>query len=106
VWEQLPDTEDFLSNLCKKHGASPSYWKEKPENISIQIYHAIVFGEENYGNKVVGKNGAVVGKKGAFVIGAAELLPEDLYLGDGIVIEGTELAAGAIVTADSDIIDK
>lgn len=106
VWEQLPNPNEFLSRLCIKHGAPPSYWKINPNKTNIQTYQAIVFGEEIYGNKVVGKKGAVVGKKGAFVIGAAELLPEGLYLGGGIVKEGTELAPGAIVTVDSDIIEK
>lgn len=106
VWEQLPNPDDFLSNLCKKHGAPLDYWKKKPQNIKVQIYHAIVFGEEIYGNKVVGKNGAIVGRKGAIVVGAAELLPEGIYLGGGPVTEGTELSPGAIVTANSDIIEK
>ncbi len=49
VWEQLPDKELFLSRLCQKHGAPSNIWKTDYKNISVLIYHAIVFGEENYG---------------------------------------------------------
>lgn len=107
VWEKFPNTDDFLSTLCAKHGAPSNYWKENSKNINIQVYHANVFGEEVYGNRVVGKNGAVVGKEGAFVLGAVEPLPEGLYFGDsGILKAGTELAPGAILTSNSDIIER
>jgi len=49
VWEQLPDKEQFLYHLCRKHGAPGMIWKEEPEKIEVQIYQAIVFGEEEYG---------------------------------------------------------
>ena len=106
VWEQLPGKEDFLSHLCRKHRAPADYWKKNYRKSRVQTYEAIVFGEEAYGRRVIGKKGAVVGKKGAFVIGAVKLLPENIYLGGYKVKEGTELSPGAIMTEDSDIIEK
>lgn len=106
VWEQLSDKEDFLSRLCRKHGAPANYWKKSYNDLKVQTYEAIVFGEEAYGRRVVRKKGAVVGEGGAFLIGAVGLLPESIYLGGYKVKEGTELAPGAIVTEDSDIIEK
>lgn len=56
VWEQLPDKEQFLYHLCRKHGAPGMIWKEAPESIQIQTYQAIVFGEDEYGGtEPVGK---------------------------------------------------
>jgi AmmeMemoRadiSam system protein A len=49
VWKQIPDKEQFLYYLCKKHGAPGMIWKKEPEKIQVLIYHAIVFGEEGYG---------------------------------------------------------
>lgn len=42
VWEQLPDTERFLSRLCVKMNASPTAWKEKKLKVStyrVQKFH-------------------------------------------------------------------
>lgn len=49
VWEQLPEKEAFLSNLCRKGGAHPDYWKTSYKNLKVEIYHAIHFEEETYG---------------------------------------------------------
>lgn len=46
VWEQLPNKEEFLSELCMKHGAPPYTWRDDYRNIKVEIYEAIVFGEE------------------------------------------------------------
>lgn len=63
VWEQLPGKEIFLSNLCIKHGAPLDYWKTNYKKIRIEIYKAIHFEEEVVGiKKIIGPNGAVVGK--------------------------------------------
>lgn len=105
VWEQIPDKEDFLSRLCAKHNAPPNIWRTDCRNIQVLTYRAIVFGEEIYGRIIVGKKGAVVGKGGAFVLGAVRPLPEDYHYGGYRVSEGTQLAPGAIVTSDSDIIE-
>lgn len=55
VWEQLPDKEQFLYHLCRKHGAPGMIWKEAPETIQVQTYQAIVFGEEKYGGPESGQ---------------------------------------------------
>jgi AmmeMemoRadiSam system protein A len=46
VWEQLPDKEEFLSNLCEKHGAPGNYWRDSYKNLRVQIYKAVHFKEE------------------------------------------------------------
>ena len=43
VWEQLPEKELFLSNLCIKAGLLPDCWKE--EGVRIKKYQAQVFKE-------------------------------------------------------------
>lgn len=106
VWEQIPDKADFLSHLCAKHNAPPNIWRTDYKNIEILTYRAIVFGEEIYGRRVIGKKGAVVGEGGAYILGAVKPLPEDLYYGGFKVSAGTQLAPGAIVTAESDIIER
>jgi len=106
VWESFSNKEHFLSSLCRKHGAPANYWKTDYKNMQVNKYKAIVFAEEVYGRRVIGKNGAIVGKRGAFLLGAARLLPEDIYFGGYKVESGTELAGGAIVAEDSDIIEK
>ncbi|MBU7014977.1 MAG: AmmeMemoRadiSam system protein B [Theionarchaea archaeon] len=44
VWEQLPDPEEFLSQLCVKAGLSADYWKQG--RLMVQVYTAQVFHEE------------------------------------------------------------
>ncbi len=44
VWEQLPDTKDFLSQLCKKADLAPGEWKK--ENIEIMVYQVQCFNEK------------------------------------------------------------
>jgi AmmeMemoRadiSam system protein A len=44
VWGDLPDKEQFLAQLCRKHGAPADEWR-KPD-VSVQTYRAVVFGEE------------------------------------------------------------
>ncbi len=44
VWEQLPNTEDFLNHLCVKGGSPPNCWKDL--NTQLYTYHAQEFGEE------------------------------------------------------------
>lgn len=55
VWEQLPDKEAFLSRLCQKHGAPGNAWKRDIENIAVETYQAIVFGEDVYGGHSIPK---------------------------------------------------
>jgi AmmeMemoRadiSam system protein B/AmmeMemoRadiSam system protein A len=43
VWEQIPNSIDFLSNLCVKGGAQSDCWKEP--DTQLYIYHAQEFGE-------------------------------------------------------------
>lgn len=44
VWEQLPDPEEFISNLCRKAGLPADFWKEG--TLDVYVYTAQVFGEE------------------------------------------------------------
>lgn len=106
VWEQLPDKEVFLTELCKKHGAPGDIWRTEYKHIKVFVYEAIVFGEEVYGRRVIGKNGAVVGKGGAVLLGAVAPLREGYIYGGYRVNEGAFLAPGAIVSVDSDIIER
>ena len=43
VWEQLPDIEDFLANLCRKAGLRPDAWKK--ERLKILTYQVQCFEE-------------------------------------------------------------
>ena len=43
VWEQLPDPEQFLDNLCIKAGLPPGMWKEK--GVKLFKFHVQVFEE-------------------------------------------------------------
>lgn len=79
VWKSLPDKKDFLSALCEKHGAPGDTWKKDYKNIRVFTYQAIVLSEEVYGRRVVGKNGAIVGKQGATILGAVNPLPENAH---------------------------
>jgi len=105
VWKELPDKGDFMSSLCEKQYAPRDTWKKDYKNIKVFTYQAIAFGEEIYGRRVIGKNGAVVGKKGAYLLGTVGPLPEGLYYGGYKVGEGTNLSSGTIVSSDSDIVE-
>ncbi|MCM8786559.1 MAG: AmmeMemoRadiSam system protein A [Candidatus Omnitrophica bacterium] len=107
VWEQLPDKELFLSSLCQKHGAPANWWKTNYKKLKVELYQAIHFSEEGFGGKkIVGPYGAVVGKRGATILGKVSLL-KDLTIKKGTYLkEGTYLEEGTIVTADSDIIER
>jgi uncharacterized protein len=105
VWEYYPKKEDFLSHLCEKHGAPRDTWLKDYKNIKVQTYQALVFGEESSNRYVIGPKGATVGKKGAMVLEAVSPLKEGTEYGGGPLNEGTQLAPGAIVTWDSDIIE-
>ncbi len=104
VWKQLPDKKDFLSRLCLKQHAPADAWISDYKNVRIWTYQAIVFGEETYGRIVVGKDGAVVGEMGAYLLGTTGSTLENLHQGHRIT-KGTELEPGTIVTPDSDIIE-
>lgn len=43
VWEKLPDTAAFLSNLCYKMGAAPDTWKRK--HLEVLTYQVEEFHE-------------------------------------------------------------
>ncbi|MGB8213873.1 MAG: AmmeMemoRadiSam system protein A [Anaerolineales bacterium] len=43
VWEKIPDTADFLANLCYKMGAAPDTWKRK--HLEVLIYQVEEFHE-------------------------------------------------------------
>jgi AmmeMemoRadiSam system protein A len=43
VWGDLPDKQEFLGHLCRKHGAPADEWKKN--GVSVQTYRAVVFGE-------------------------------------------------------------
>jgi AmmeMemoRadiSam system protein B/AmmeMemoRadiSam system protein A len=44
VWEQLPDPEEFISQLCSKAGLPADFWKRG--TLEIYVYTAQVFGED------------------------------------------------------------
>ena len=43
VWDELPDTRQFLSQLCRKMGCSPTFWEHN--KLDIAIYHVEEFSE-------------------------------------------------------------
>ena len=43
VWKQLPDTEDFLGNLCQKAGLERTCWKD--QGTTVKVYEAEYFSE-------------------------------------------------------------
>ena len=45
VWEQLPDPEQFLSELCLKQGAAADRWRQEPL-AKIELYQVFHFSEE------------------------------------------------------------
>ena len=103
VWESFPGKETFLSSLCEKHGAPADTWRKDFKHVKVQIYQAVVFGEEISDRNVVGPSGAVVGPKGARVLGAVSPLAKDALPGGGFAGEGTRLAPGTIVSWSADI---
>ena len=44
VWQQLPDTEDFLGHLCQKAGMEKTCWMDK--ETSVKVYEAEYFSED------------------------------------------------------------
>jgi AmmeMemoRadiSam system protein A len=46
VWEQLPDKELFLEQLCLKGGMPATAWKDPATN--VEVYQAEVFGEKDF----------------------------------------------------------
>jgi AmmeMemoRadiSam system protein A len=105
VWEHFKSKEEFLSHLCRKHGAPMDSWRKDYKNLKVQTYQAIVFGEDGYGRKVVGKKGGVAGKKGATLLGTATE-SSGIPKGGKQIKEGESLAPGSIVTQDSNVIAK
>jgi len=103
VWEQLPDKEEFLEHLCRKHGAPAGEWTEGPERVRVQLYHAEVFGEEVFGRIVVGPDGAYAGAEGAVIVGPAMLTGDAPPGIERRVVPGTALAPGTILSPDSDL---
>jgi len=47
VWDQLPDKEEFLSQLCMKAGLSPDSWRK--EKLQVSTYHVQAFEEGETG---------------------------------------------------------
>ena len=105
VWEHFAKKEDFLSRLCKKHGAPADTWRTDCKNVKVSTYQAIVFGEEVYGRKIVGKDGATVGKGGGTVLGTVNPRPDTQQPEANTVQEGAKLAPGTILSPDSDIVE-
>jgi AmmeMemoRadiSam system protein A len=48
VWQQLPDVELFLSELCRKHGAAASCWRTK-DLLRVEVYQVNHFSEADAG---------------------------------------------------------
>lgn len=103
VWEQLPEKEEFLEHLCRKHGAPGREWAEGPEKVRVQIYHAEVFGEEAFGRIVVGPDGARAGAGGAVIAGPVALAEETPLRIEKRVEPGTVLAPGTILSPGSEV---
>jgi AMMECR1 domain-containing protein len=45
VWEELPDAEDFMSQLCMKAGLAPDAWHE--EGMQFMTYGVTSFEEKH-----------------------------------------------------------
>ncbi|MBI5593558.1 MAG: AmmeMemoRadiSam system protein A [Deltaproteobacteria bacterium] len=45
VWEQLPETENFLGHLCQKAGMEKTCWKDT--KTAIEVYEVSVFSEKD-----------------------------------------------------------
>ena len=105
VWEHFAKKEDFLSRLCKKHRAPADTWRTDYKNVKVSTYQAVVFGEEVYGRKVVGKDGATVGKRGATLLGTMDPRLRAQHTKATKAPEGSKLGPGTILSPDSDIIE-
>ena len=105
VWEQLPDKEEFLAHLCRKHGAPGDAWRRDYKNVAVSTYEAVVFSEEVFGRRVVGRHGATVGDKGAAVLGSTDFTANGFQRGATPVAAGTKLTPGTIVAPDADVTD-
>lgn len=46
VWEQLPDPELFLTELCRKHGAPADCWRTA-DLLRVELYQVNHFGESD-----------------------------------------------------------
>lgn len=103
VWEQLPEKEDFLGHLCLKHGAPADTWKKRHANCRVQTYQALVFGEEEYGRRLVGRHGGVVGKRGATILGVVTPPKSADRPSPRQVPAGTRLEPWMVLSADSDV---
>ena len=44
VWDELPDKKQFLAQLCRKMGCSPTFWEHK--KLDVSIYHVEEFSEK------------------------------------------------------------
>jgi len=109
VWKSLSEKERFLSRLCFKHGSLPTCWRDGPARTQVEIYEAIVFGEDEHGRVVVGTGGARVGPKGATCSGppAMQALrgkPGAFKRGQKLK-PGTRLAPGTILARGADLAD-
>jgi AmmeMemoRadiSam system protein A len=51
VWEQLPDPEEFLTELCRKHGAPGDAWRSG-DLMRVEVYQVNHFGEASPGHDV------------------------------------------------------
>lgn len=47
VWEQLPDSDVFLTELCRKHGAPGDCWK-MDDLLRVEVYQVNHFGESEF----------------------------------------------------------
>ncbi|NOZ86224.1 MAG: AmmeMemoRadiSam system protein A [Deltaproteobacteria bacterium] len=109
VWKQLPNKEMFLSRLCMKHGSLPSCWEQGPDNVKVEIYEALVFGEGEYGRIAVGPKGGKVGPNGAVFSGQSPVeqargVPA-LYKKGQKLKPGTRLSPGTILEPGSDVVE-
>lgn len=50
VWEQVPDTDDFLDLLWRKAGLTPRSW---PDDLVVWRYHTVEFGADGPRSPVV-----------------------------------------------------
>jgi len=103
VWDMFPGKDAFLSSLCEKHGAPADTWRREYDHIRVQVYQAVVFGEEMSEKNVVGPRGAVAGSGGTVVFGPAGPSFKNIPDQGVAVREGARLPPGTIVSWSSDI---